>query len=381
MTRAIEADLDRDRRLSAQSTAGGADNVVGIVLAGAYPSADGMFSISVPRPLLPVAQIPVIAYVLRWLRDGSVERATICANSASRAISACIRDGSSLGLQIEYAEDPTPRGPAGCARDAALAYDADTFVVVEATVIPDLDLPALVSAHRTSGAAVTTVVHYAARGSAGESRVATPAGMYVFARRALELVPPFGFQDIKEHLLPLLGRRHERVAAYSSPKFSPRVLNAETYLAVNHWMIERMPGHQMFERWGPPTIADDVVAHPSADIHPTARTIGPAVFGPRVSIGANALIVGPTSLGADTRVADGAVVSRSVIWNDSHVGEHAFVDASVVGSRIAIDAGVALHGEVRMNRVKPGLLPWRLVPHVPPLRPAPARSMADLAIP
>ena len=35
-------------------------HVVGIVLAGTYHSADSAFQGSLPRPLLPVAQIPVI---------------------------------------------------------------------------------------------------------------------------------------------------------------------------------------------------------------------------------------------------------------------------------------------------------------------------------
>lgn len=359
-----------------------AADIAGIVLAGTYRSTDRAFAGSLPRPLLPVAQIPVVAYVLRWLRDGGVTRATICSNSGSRAIGGCVGGGSDLRMQIEYLEDPTPRGPAGCARDAALAHSADTFVVADATVIPDLDLADLLEAHRTSKAAVTAVVHHAARGCGYDGRIVAPAGLYVFARRALEAVPAFGFQDIKDHLLPLLQRRRERVAAYRSPQFCPRVLNAETYLAVNHWMIERIPALPgAFEPWQPATRSGEIIAHPSADVHPTARIVGPALVGPGVSIGARALVVGPTSLGADTRVADGAVVCRSVIWSGANVAEGAFVDGSVVGSGVTVAAGAALHGEIRVNRTETGESRLRLLPRVPPLRPAPAGSVVDLAIP
>src|SRR3954466_345016 len=111
-----------------------ASHVVGIVLAGSYHSADSAFQGSLPRPLLPVAQIPVIGYVLRWLRDANVTRATICANSGSRAIQGCVADGANLSMQIDYMEDPSPRGPAGCASDAAKNHGADTFIVVDGTV-------------------------------------------------------------------------------------------------------------------------------------------------------------------------------------------------------------------------------------------------------
>jgi len=356
--------------------------VVGIVLAGTYQSADSIFSGRVPRPLVPVAQIPVVAHVLRWLRDGAVTRATICSNSGSRAVSISLGDGASMSMQLDYIEDPTPRGPAGCARDAAIGSAAETFIVVDATVIPDLDLHALLLEHQRSRAAVTAVVHYASRGGRNDAHVATPTGIYIFSRRAFDAVSAFGFQDIKEHLLPALRRRQERVVAYSSPNFCPRVLNAETYLAVNHWMIERIPTNAAdFERWGRFTVSGETMAHPSVHVHPTAQIIGPVVLGPGVTIAANAVIVGPTSLGDETKVAEGAIVSRSVVWHGSHIGERAFVDSSVVGHNITIAADVALHGEIRMQRAKSRSFHMRLMAEVPPLRSAPAGSVVDLALP
>jgi len=351
-----------------------------IVLAGSYHSTEGTFSGSLPRPLVPVAQIPVIGYVLRWLRDAGVDRAIICSNRGSGAIRTSVGDGSSLTMALEYAEDATPRGPAGCARDAALRQSADTFLIVDATIIPDFDLHGLLEAHRTSGAAVTAVVHHARSGA--DARLATPAGIYAFSKRAFDFVAAHGFQDIKEHLLPALRQRRERVMAYSSPQFCPRVLNADTYLAVNHWMIERIPAQpELFERWGPFTVSGELAMHDTVHIHPTARIVGPAILGAGVSIGAGALVVGPTSLGPGTRIAADALVSRSILWNECGVGERAFVDASIVGDGVVVASDSAVHGEVRMNRVKTSTRRWRLVPEVPPLRSAPAQSVADLAIP
>src|SRR3954470_24265521 len=83
------------------SVEGPASHVVDIVLAGSYHSADSAFQGSLPRPLLPVAQIPVIGYVLRWLRDADVTRVTICSNSGSRAIQSCVADGTSLSMQLD----------------------------------------------------------------------------------------------------------------------------------------------------------------------------------------------------------------------------------------------------------------------------------------
>jgi len=353
-----------------------------IVLAGTYHSTDdGCFG-ALPRPLLPVAQIPLIGHVLRWLRDAGITHATICANRWSRAVQSCIGDGSSLSMQIDYIEDEEPRGPAGSARDAAVRISADTVVVVDSTVVPDCDLRSVIASHVTHRPAATAVVHYATRSGINGDRVATPAGIYVFDRKAFALVPAFGFQDIQEHMLPALRRQGQRVMAHCSPEFSPRVLNAETYLAVNHWMIERLPSApDSVAPWRPVDKGSQIAAHPSATIHPTARIIGPVVLGAGVSVGPNAVIVGPTSIGSDTHIAANALVCRSVLWSGCQVGEHAFVDASVVGDGIIVPPYNSIEGEVRMSRPKPFLGRGASKSKSPAREPVPARSLADLAVP
>src|SRR4029079_15437487 len=229
-------------------------------------------------------------------------------------------------------EDAASRGPARCASDAAKNHSADTFIVVDGTVIPDFDLSLLLAAHRASGAALTRVVHHstvAPDGAANGGRSVSPAGIYAFSRGAFDALSQPGFQDIKEHLIPALRRQRQRVAAFHSPQFCPRVLNAETYLAVDHWTIERIPTHpNIFERWGPFAVTGEVAAHATAHVHSTARLVGPVILGEGVSIGANAVIVGPTSIGPRTQVRAGALVCRSVLWSGGDVGENAFVDAS-----------------------------------------------------
>ena len=67
-----------------------------------------------------------------------------------------------------------------------------------------------------------------------------PSGVYVFDRKAFPFIPEDGFQDIKEKLHPeaLRGGRGRDDRSWR-PGWPPRVFNAETYLALNHWALER----------------------------------------------------------------------------------------------------------------------------------------------
>lgn len=67
-----------------------------------------------------------------------------------------------------------------------------------------------------------------------------------------------------------------------------------------------------------------------ANIHPTARLAGPVIVHDNVTVARNAVVIGPTVLGAGSRVEDGAVVAQCVI------GANVTVPASLTVSRRAI---------------------------------------------
>jgi NDP-sugar pyrophosphorylase family protein len=237
-------------------------------------------------------------------------------------------------LDIDYLEDWSPRGAAGCVRDAGIRTDAESFVVADGTAVPVVDLVELLAGHRASGAVVTIV---ASTDSTGRLR---PSGVYVFDRRALAFIPEEGFQDIKEKLLPSLYQAGEQVATHMARGVAPRVVNVSTYLALDQWAVEQVSlrGESRESFRG----AGDALVHESAEVDPDVRLLGPVMLGPGVVVRAGATLVGPLSIGSGTIVGEGAVVSRSVVWSKCLVGDGAFVDRSMLanGARVGIRRSV-----------------------------------------
>ena len=323
------------------------DELTAVVLAGTHHWSGSPFERLAPRPLVRVAQDPLISYPLRWLAGAGVRRATICANGTTPAIRSAVGDGSDLGMEIGYYEDATPRGAAGCVRDAGLRSRSGTLVVADATAIPTVDLEDLLASHRLSGAAVTAVVHRESSPSAPP----TASGVYVFDRRALAHVGENGFQDIKENLIPKLHRAGERVVAYQSGTFCPHVFNAQTYLAVNDWRLQRRARE---DEGG----ADSLV-HPSACVEPGARLVGPVQVGPGARVRAGATIVGPTSIGEGSTVAANALVARSVVWSRCAIGERAVVHGCILGDDAVVPAVTGLFNVVRLRDHGVSRTPWQ----------------------
>jgi NDP-sugar pyrophosphorylase family protein len=294
------------------------------VLAGTYQWARSAFDTLCPRPLLPVAQRPLIDYALDWLHGAGVREAILCANGSTAALRRHI-EATDSSLHVSYQEDDSPRGAAGCIKDAAALSVANTFVVTDGTSVPTADIARLLAWHHHSGADLTIVVR--ARPSTGQPHL-EPTGTYVFRRDVLEAVPATSFQDIKETLIPKMYREGRRIELFAIEEVSPRVLNATTYLAANRWMIQRLAA-------GDPN-ANECVAHPSASIDPTATIVGPVIIGQGARVHGHATIVGPTSIGPHTIIEQGAVVTRSVAWEHCVIGRGAVVDQSLMSDHAVI---------------------------------------------
>lgn len=327
-----------------------------IVLGGHHWRPSALESV-VPRPLLPVAQRPLLFYVLQWLGAAPVGSVIVCTNGVSEA--RCRELGRQASLSnVVYREDGAQRGPAGCARDALAHTQSDQVLILEGSVIPALDLSRLLNHHARTRAAVTVVVQPAGRRSQASCPV--PTGVYVFDRSALQLVQAAGFQDIKETLIPLLYRAGAHIGTYEADGPCPRVLDAATYLGVNQWMIGQIAGHRRqppFEAVAHHAAGREVVAHPSARIDQRACLIGPVLVGPFATIAADATIIGPASIGTGTSICAGALISRSVLWDRCTVGIGASLDGTIVMHHATVAAGERLVATVRTPA--PPVNPWR----------------------
>lgn len=328
----------------------------GVVLAGAYDRGDGPVTPFLRRPLLPLAHTPLICYPLQWLRDGGVTSATICASTATAELRHVLGAGDALGMRLGYYAEDHPRGPAGCVRDAGLASDGQTFVVVEGSMVPSLDLRAMLAAHRVSGAAVTTVVEIERRRGRAASQLRVPGGVYVFERDVLDHIAPNGFQDIKQGLLERLHAERVRVHAHEVAGLSPRILDYASYTSASRWIIGSAEKRSQFLAEYVPV--GEGLHHPTAFVSSSARLIGPVLVGAGVRIDAQAVIVGPTSIGSGCHVGSMAVIARSVLLRDCSVGSGALLDSSLIADGVEVEPLAELFDTVQLES-PPADARWR----------------------
>jgi len=108
------------------------------------------------KPAIPVAGEPLIRRIAGWLAAHEVTDLVVNLHHLPHTLTAVLGDGSDLSVRVRYSwEQPHVLGSAGGPRQALDIIGDDTFVVVNGDTLTDLNLGALIDAHRRSDALVT----------------------------------------------------------------------------------------------------------------------------------------------------------------------------------------------------------------------------------
>jgi mannose-1-phosphate guanylyltransferase len=306
-----------------------------LILAGGQGTRLRPLTLTVPKPVLPLAGRPHIAYVIDWLVRHGVDDVVISCGFLAAGMREALRK-LELGVPVRYAEEPEPRGTAGAIRYAEDLL-ADRFLVLNGDVLCDLDLSELIRVHESTGARATIALHPVEDPSAyglvrrGEDGRITEflekpdpaeidtdeinAGAYALERSVLELIPPDREVSIEREVFPQL-------------------VGGELYgvRLEGYWMDIGTPERFLQANWD--ILEGRVEARPGERIGEGVRIADDAVVAKRAVIGSNSAI-GPE-----------AVVSESVLLPECMIGPSARLEGAILSARVKVAPGASVDGEV-----------------------------------
>lgn len=116
-----------------------------MVLAGGLGTRLRPYTISLPKPLMPVGEFPILEIIVRQLVQGGYGRITLAVNHQAELMRAYFADGSRWGVAIDYSLETRPLGTMGPLR---LAEDLpEHFLVMNGDILSDLNYAAFLDAH------------------------------------------------------------------------------------------------------------------------------------------------------------------------------------------------------------------------------------------
>ena len=311
-----------------------------IVLVGGEGTRLRPLTSDVPKPAVTLVDRPFLAYAIEWLAAHGVTEIVLACGFLPDALREALGDEERHShVSITYVAEPEPLGTAGAIRFAAEAIGDrldDQFFALNGDVLADLDLSALMRAHREREARATIGLHPVEDSSAyglvscdGDGWVleftektgkAVPgeinAGAYVLERSVLDLVPAGQSCSIEREVFPrLVGD------------------GLCGLLLDGYWMDMGTPERYLQASW------DILEGRVETEVEATSAG---RLIGAGAEVDAEARLGERAVVSSGWRIEAGAEVSESVLLDGCTVGAGARVERSILAPGATVDPGAQL---------------------------------------
>jgi NDP-mannose synthase len=208
--------------------------VKAMILAGGLGTRLRPLTFSIPKPLLPVGEKPILQKIIEQLRDAGVTDVVLATGYQAELVRAFCGDGSKFGVNVSYVHESKPLGTAGPASALKTLLAPEEFLLLmNGDLITDLDFRQFVESSKASGCDLTVAyTKYVYRSPYGvlsiaegyvqgvtekpETEYAISAGIYCLSGAALELIPGDTFFSMPDLMARLLASE-KRIHAYPIP--------------------------------------------------------------------------------------------------------------------------------------------------------------------
>jgi mannose-1-phosphate guanylyltransferase len=323
-----------------------------MILAAGFGSRLGDLGRARPKPMLPVLGVPLVRWAVRYLRHYGIREIVVNLHHLGEQIEAELGDGRRDGVAIAYSrEQGHILGTGGGLRHARHLFDdgADLpLVVMNAKVLVDLDLQAVLASHRESRAEATMVVRpdpdaarWGSQELAHDARIvrllgrapvaAAPdpvsepmmfTGIHLVTPRFLDRIPPHGEQCVIRTAYQSLFDEGQGLQGFVTREYWWEHSTAQRYL---QGVCNALDGRVSLPYAPGPVlgVSDDAV------IEPGAIVTSPVWIGAGVHVESGARVGPHAQLGPGTRARADARIERAVVWGGEVTGE--VVDRVVMG--------------------------------------------------
>jgi mannose-1-phosphate guanylyltransferase/phosphomannomutase len=359
--------------------------VKAVIMAGGEGTRLRPLTSNQPKPMLPMANRPLMEHVIRLLRQHGFTDIVVTVAFMANAIRAYFGDGSELGVRMVYATEESPLGTAGSVLNARDELN-ERFLVISGDVLTDIDLSAIVAFHEAKGALATIALQSVENpvefgivitdeDGAVERFLEKPTwgqvfsdtintGIYVLEPEIFDFIPSAEVVDFSSDVFPAALEAGRPIYGFVADGYWEDVGTTEAYLKAHRDIMDERVAVEIdgFE------LRPGVWLGKGSTIEPSAKVSGPAIIGDNCSIGSS-VVLGPyTTLGANVRIADGAELEHSTVNDNCYLGAGVRVEGAIVGRSCDLRRGarcepgsvlgesclIGVHAEVRAGvRVYP----------------------------
>jgi mannose-1-phosphate guanylyltransferase/phosphomannomutase len=334
--------------------------VKAVVMAGGEGTRLRPLTSNQPKPMVPIVGKPCMEHIVELLALHGFEDIVVTLAFMPQAIRSYFGTGEAQGVRIQYSVEESPAGTAGSVK---LAEDElhEPFLVISGDALCDIDLRALVEAHRERGAEVTVglksvdnplefgivvtdedgrIERFLEKPSWGQVFTDTiNTGIYVVEPSVLRHVPVDRPFDFAKDLFPLLLEMGRPLYGFVAEGYWQDIGNLDQFRQANFDALEERVkvNIQGIRLRGNIWIGEGV------ELDDLESVEGPAYIGTYCRVAPQATIGSHSVLTSSVTLREHARIVRSIVDTATYIGRSALIEGSVVGRMCDIRAGARLH--------------------------------------
>lgn len=312
-----------------------------VILAGGFGTRLRPLTLTCPKPLLPVANVPIVRRIIDRLPE-DVDEVLLAVNYKLDQLAAYFRE-TDVGRTVRLVEEKEPLGTAGAIKNVEPHIDGP-FLVFNGDILDSLDVAKFRAFHEKKGGSATIALwsvadprHFGVMEMQGDrivrfvekpqTREQAPsnlanAGTYLLEPEVFDLIPAGQAVSIERETFPALLEGDGKMYGFPFQGYWVDCGRPETFLKANETLLRASGRHVLlgegsanrgatFDDWA----VVGARCHLGADVK-----VARSVLLDGVRVGANVTIK-DSILGPNVRVEDDAAIVDCVVGEGAHVAK------------------------------------------------------------
>lgn len=327
-----------------------------IVLAAGVGSRLDPLTTQLAKPMVPVANVPVMEHILRLLKQHRVQEVSSNLHYLPEQIRDYFKDGLDLGMRINFLYEEMLTGDAGGVRALRKFLDDQTFLVMMGDLLTDADITAAVAEHKRKQALATiclkrvddvTQFGVAVLDSDGFikgfqekptqqealSNLAS-SGIYILEPEVFKHIPAAGQFGFGRQLFPALVELGLPVFGSEIKTYWSDVGTIKQYRLSN---IDAIEGRLKVDLPGEKTAWGWIGA--GSEIDDSCQIDGRLMLGKNSRLGKGVKIRGTVVIGDNCRIEENVELEGTVVWSNANIERSAVLKDSVIGCNCVVKNG------------------------------------------
>jgi mannose-1-phosphate guanylyltransferase len=322
--------------------------VEAILLVGGQGSRLSPLTLTTPKPMLPVANVPFTAHQIAKAKAAGITKIILSTSYKSEVFEGYFANGENFGIEIQYVTEESPLGTGGAIRNvsSALESSADEPVFIfNGDILSGHSLEKQLANFQTNNAAVSLHLievedprpfGLVPTNSAGfvtqflekptdDSQIVTNqvnAGCYIFRKSVIDSIRPNAVVSVEREVFPNLLEANQPIIGYVDNAYWLDLGTPASYLKGNL----------------------DVVTGVCES--PLVPNVGESLISSQAGIGSNVKVSGGSAINAETLLQNGTSISRSVVMSGCKIGENVNLEDCIIGNNVSIAANLSLKNVV-----------------------------------